>query len=31
MGYELELDDLAQSLVESGININDLNLIEVEE
>lgn len=31
MGYELELDDLLQSLAESGININDLNLIEVEE
>lgn len=31
MGYELELDDLAQSLAEGGININDLNLIEVEE
>lgn len=31
MGYELELDDLVQSLAESGININDLNLIEVEE
>lgn len=31
MGYELELDDLAQSLAESGININDLNLIEVTE
>lgn len=30
MGYELELDDLAQSLAENGININDLNLIEVE-
>ena len=29
MGYELELDDLAQSIAESGININDLNLIEV--
>ena len=31
MGYELELDDLVQNLAESGININDLNLIEVEE
>lgn len=31
MGYELELYDLVQSLAESGININDLNLIEVEE
>lgn len=31
MGYELELDDLAQSLAEAGIDINDLNLIEVRE
>lgn len=31
MGYELKLDDLAQRLAEGGININDLNLIEVAE
>lgn len=31
MGYELELDDLAQSLAEDGIDINDLDLIEVTE
>lgn len=31
MGYELELDDLDQSLAEDGIDINDLDLIEVTE
>ena len=31
MAYELELKDLAQSLAETGIDINDLNLIEVTE
>lgn len=31
MGYELELEDLVQNLAESGIDIGDLNLIEVEE
>ena len=31
MVYELELDDLTPILADNGININDLNLIEVEE
>lgn len=31
MKYELELENLAQSLAEAGIDINDLNLIEVAE